>query len=62
VKASTPRVPVKNSRPSGQPKNAPIASHPKKENASPTATKATQDDKLPYKNGKIGMFPLPYPL
>lgn len=39
-----------------------MANPPEKENASPTATKATQDGKPPRKNGKTGMFTLPYPV
>ena len=62
VKESSPKVPIENSRPGGQSKNTPVASHPEKENASPTAIKATQHGKLPLKNGKTGMFTLPYPI
>jgi len=61
VQVSTSRVPIKKSRPGSQSKNTSVASHPKKENASPIAMKATQDGKLPLKNGKTGMFTLPYP-
>ena len=62
VKALAPKFPVEKSRPSGQSKNTLVANHPEKKNPSPAATKATQDGKPPPKNGKIGMFTLPYPI
>lgn len=60
MKESSPRFPIKKSRPGSKSKNSPIASHLEKENASPTTTKATQDGKLTPKNGETSMFTLPY--
>ena len=62
VKAPAPKVLVEKSSCGGQSKNTPVANHPKKENASPTTMKATQDGKPPPKNGKTGMFTQPYPV
>jgi len=60
VKAPTPKVLIEKSRPSGQSKNTLVSNHLEKENASPTATKDTQDGRIPPKNGKTGMFSQPY--
>ena len=60
VKTHAPNCLVEKSRPNGQSKNARVANHLEKENASSTAMKATQDGKLPPKNGKTSMFTLPY--
>ena len=62
LKAPTPKVLVEKGRPRGQSKNTPVASHPKKDNTAPTATKVTQNGKLPPKNRKNAMFTLPYPV
>ena len=62
LKASTPKVPIEKGRPSGQSKNAPVASHPEKDNTTPTVPKATKNGKLPPKNNKTSMFTLPYPI
>ncbi len=62
LKAYTPKVPIEKGRPSGESKNTPVANYPEKENTSPSATKATQNGKLPPKNDKTGIFTLPYPI
>jgi len=60
LKASAPKVPIEKGRPSGESKNNLVANYPEKENTSSTAMKATQNGKLPPKNGKTGRFTLPY--
>lgn len=60
MKAPTSKVHVEKGRPSGQSKNTPVETHPEKDNTSPTATKVTQNGKLPPKNTKTGMFTMPY--
>lgn len=62
MKVSSPIVPIEKSGSGGQAKNILVTSNPKKEKTSPTTTKVTQHDKPPSKNGKIGMFTLPYPV
>ena len=62
LKASAPKVPVEKGRLSGDSKSTPVANYLEKDNASPTATMATQNGKLPPKNGKTSMFTLPYPV
>lgn len=60
VKAFAPKISVEKGRPSGEPKNTPVANYPEKQNTSPTATKVNQNGKIPPKNGKTNMFILPY--
>lgn len=60
VKASAPKVLVEKGRPSGESKNTPVANYPEKEKTSLPVMKADQNGKIPPKNGKTGMFTLPY--
>jgi len=62
LKVSTAKVPMERNKPSGDFKSTPVVSYLQKENASPNATKATHNGKVPPKNGKTSMFTLPCPV
>jgi len=61
LKASVPKVPIEKGRPSGDSNSTLVANHPERDNTCPTATKVTRNGKISPKNGKTGMFTLPYP-
>ena len=62
LRASAAKAPVEKGRPSGDSKSTLVVNYPQKDNTSLTAMEATQNGKLPLKNGKTGMFTLPYPI
>ena len=52
MKAPAHKIHIEKSKPSRKSKNTPVVNHPEKENVSPATAKATQDGKIPPKNGK----------
>ena len=61
-KASAPKFLIEKNKTSGDSKRILVVNYPEKDNTSPNATKVTQNGKLRPKNGKTGMFTLPYPV